>query len=206
MPYMITCNICHQAKNTEEFYFRSNGKPRKECKSCRSLKNSKYYKANEEAIKQQTAEYKELNIVKIKQDSIDYYLSNKKKIREEQKVYQNSPRGKLIHLLSDALSRSKTKKKQFDLDIEFLLEMFEKQNGRCALTDINFSFEKPKNYRVDPWTISLDRINSKLGYTKDNVRLVCTIVNFALNEWGEDNLIAMSKAVTERSNNEEKNK
>ena len=203
---MITCNICHQTKNDEEFYLRSNGRPRKECKSCRSLKNSKYYINNEETIKQQVTYYKKINVEKIKQDAIEYYKTNKEKIREDQKAYQNSPRGRLIHLLSDASSRSKTKKKRFDLDIDFLLEMFEKQNGKCILTDIDFSFEKPKNYRVDPWTISIDRIDSKLGYTKDNVRLVCTIVNFALNEWGEDVLRTMSKAIIEHSNNAEKTK
>jgi len=36
-----------------------------------------------------------------------------------------------------------------------------------------------------PFSASIDRINTNLGYTKDNVRFVCTMVNFALNEFGE---------------------
>ena len=34
--------------------------------------------------------------------------------------------------------------------------------------------------------MSLDRIDSSKGYTVENCRLVCTAVNLAMNEWGED--------------------
>lgn len=38
------------------------------------------------------------------------------------------------------------------------------------------------------------RIDSKGGYTKDNVRLVCIIVNFALSEFGDLSFDKMCKA------------
>jgi hypothetical protein len=198
---MITCNICHQSKDDSEFYFRKNGKPRKECKTCKSVKNSKYYKENEQEIRQQTAEYKSFNSDKIKQDSIEYYQSNKITIRQLQKEYQISLRGRLINLMSYAKGRARQNKRGFNLDIDFLLEMFTAQNGQCKLTGISFSLEKENDCRVDPWAISIDRIDSKLGYTKDNVRLVCTVVNFALNEWGEKVLRTMSEAIIQHANN-----
>lgn len=37
-----------------------------------------------------------------------------------------------------------------------------------------------------PFAPSLDRIDAASGYTRDNVRLVCQAVNFALNAFGED--------------------
>ena len=37
-----------------------------------------------------------------------------------------------------------------------------------------------------PFAPSLDRIDSSGGYTRDNTRLVCQAVNFALNAFGED--------------------
>jgi hypothetical protein len=36
-----------------------------------------------------------------------------------------------------------------------------------------------------PFSPSIDRIDSNKGYTKDNCRLVCTIVNFGLHRFGE---------------------
>ena len=199
---MITCNICCRSKDDNQFYFRKNGKPRKECKTCKSVKNSKYYKENEQEIRQQTAEYKIFNSDKIKQDSIEYYQANKLVIRQLQKEYQISPRGRLINLMSYAKSRAKQNKRKFDLDIEFLLEMFHNQNGQCKLTGINFSLEKENDCRVDPWAISIDRVDSKLGYTKNNVMLVCAVVNFALNEWGESVLRTMSEAIIQHSGSE----
>lgn len=40
----------------------------------------------------------------------------------------------------------------------------------------------------EPFAPSLDRITPGLGYVAANVRIVCTIVNFAMNVWGQDAL------------------
>ena len=47
-----------------------------------------------------------------------------------------------------------------------------------------------------PYAPSLDRVDAASGYTRDNVRLVCQAVNFALNAFGEDVLreIALATA------------
>lgn len=42
-------------------------------------------------------------------------------------------------------------------------------------------------------------IDSTLGYTKDNVRLVCTIVNMALNEFGDIIFDKMCRAYVENT-------
>ena len=43
-----------------------------------------------------------------------------------------------------------------------------------------------KNLFFYPTAMSIDKINSLKGYTKDNVRLVITAMNLALNEFGTD--------------------
>jgi hypothetical protein len=63
----------------------------------------------------------------------------------------------------------------FELTIEDVYEMFVKQNGRCILTGVEIKF--PANCR-DSGTASLDRIDSRLGYTKSNVQWVHRVVNF----------------------------
>src|SRR3546814_15533675 len=46
-----------------------------------------------------------------------------------------------------------------------------------------------------PFAPSLDRIDSGQGYLKGNVRLVCTIANFALNQWGDSVLRRLAHGV-----------
>lgn len=59
------------------------------------------------------------------------------------------------------------------MDGEFLFNLFKSQNGLCAYTSIPLKIKNPKRYEV----LSLDRIDSKKGYTKDNVVWVCNAVN-----------------------------
>jgi hypothetical protein len=59
-----------------------------------------------------------------------------------------------------------------DLDIDFLLSLYEKQEGKCAVTGIKMTTKDR-----DILAASIDRINSDVGYLKDNVILVCRWVN-----------------------------
>ena len=56
------------------------------------------------------------------------------------------------------------------------------------MTGIAFCFDllKSAKDRFTPFSPSLDRIDCTGGYTKDNVRLICTALNLGLNTWGED--------------------
>jgi hypothetical protein len=56
--------------------------------------------------------------------------------------------------------------------------------GRCELTRIRFSGQRQGAVRRRPYVPSLDRIDSAGAYTMENVRLICSSVNYALNEWG----------------------
>jgi integrase len=59
-------------------------------------------------------------------------------------------------------------------------------NGRCELTGIAFSLDCPKGCARRPWFPSLDRVDGRRGYVASNCRLVCTAVNLALNDFGEE--------------------
>lgn len=61
--------------------------------------------------------------------------------------------------------------------------------GYCELTGYPFNLspaDERYSRRFDG--PSLDRIDSKKGYTRDNVRVVLNMVNYALNIWHEDEL------------------
>ena len=116
----------------------------------------------------------------------NYRRNNLDITREKERAYSFTLRGRCRVLYKRAKIRSKNKKLDFDLSLDFIEAMWHKQNGKCALTGINFILdENEQNYTSHPFTPSIDRINSNKGYTKDNVRLVCVAVNYALNEFGE---------------------
>lgn len=73
------------------------------------------------------------------------------------------------------LSLSKKKFERRDLDIEFLLYLYSKQKGLCAISGVEMTHLTGAG-RV-PTNISIDRIDSNKGYTQDNVQLVCRQVN-----------------------------
>ncbi len=49
-----------------------------------------------------------------------------------------------------------------------------------------------------PFVPSLDRKTPALGYTEDNCRVVCLIVNEAMNRWGFDPLLKLARRLVAR--------
>lgn len=76
--------------------------------------------------------------------------------------------------------------------------LWARAGGRCELTGIPFSFDKQPHHWKRPFGPSVDRIDNARGYTPENCRLVCTAVNLALNEFGEDVLRKIAAALAHR--------
>jgi len=100
-----------------------------------------------------------------------------------------------INLYRWARRRAKDRGIPFSLTYEDLEAIIDRAAGRCEVTGIAFSFRKPKKGRTRPWAPSLDRRNSDLGYTKRNVRLVCTAANYAMCDWGDQVLKRIAAAM-----------
>lgn len=87
--------------------------------------------------------------------------------------------------------RSSNQKHKMNLSVEFLKTLWDKQNGICPYTGIKMIL--PKN-TLDNTKIrslkkaSLDRINSKIGYTEDNVEFVCMAINGAKNSFTKEEM------------------
>jgi hypothetical protein len=70
---------------------------------------------------------------------------------------------------------------------------------KCQISGIPFDFSKAIEGRRRPFYPSLDRKDSSKGYSFKNCRLVCSIVNIAMNEWGTLPLHHLVVAMAERS-------
>lgn len=90
----------------------------------------------------------------------------------------------LIYLLGKAKRR-----RICFVSIDDLLQKWESQNGKCALTGWDMTFILGKG-KVSS-NISIDRIDPSKDYTKDNIQLVCTCVNIAKMEMTQNNFIDM---------------
>lgn len=80
---------------------------------------------------------------------------------------------------------------EFSLSREDVHRMLNEAGWRCAVTGALFSLEVINGRR--PLAPSIDRIDSSLGYTRQNCRIVCAAVNYAMNVWGEDVLWRLFK-------------
>ena len=60
------------------------------------------------------------------------------------------------------------------VDYEYMLNLYNEQDGKCALSGIPMTYEF-NNLR----TMSIDRIDSDKGYIPDNVQLVTQFINMA---------------------------
>jgi hypothetical protein len=79
-------------------------------------------------------------------------------------------------------------KMDFDHDIRLpdLSELWIKQKGRCDLTGVIMNFDTGTWEEKNHNGCSIDRIDSKKGYVKGNVRLLTHWANNALNTWPDD--------------------
>jgi len=72
------------------------------------------------------------------------------------------------------------------------------QAGICELTGLPFDFSKMEGQHKNPYSPSLDRIDSKnRDYTPENTRVVLTGVNMALNEQTLETMKPIFKALAE---------
>lgn len=83
----------------------------------------------------------------------------------------------------------------WDLTIEQVAALYERQGGRCALTGWQIQWS------AQGWdhTASLDRIRNDSGYTLDNVQLVHKAVNMSRGSLSVDDFIEMCCAVADNA-------
>lgn len=81
------------------------------------------------------------------------------------------------HYYAILKSGANRRKIDFDISIEYLWGLFEKQNGKCGITGLDIHFTRNYTSEHKTQTASLDRIDSNKAYIIDNVRWVHKLVN-----------------------------
>lgn len=111
------------------------------------------------------------------------FWASKKIISNCSKSCSNSIENKLEKFFKEKLSRlrsnAKKRKKDFNLFWFDLLEIYNKQNGKCFYTGIEMelSYSVKTDKVCPPTQLSVDRLDSKKGYEKKNIVLCIFCIN-----------------------------
>ena len=204
------CKICKQCK--ESTFFHRNGKTLyPSCKECRSIERKKIkYDAPKEGIREcpcckNSLDISNFHCDKSQPTGLQSYC--KKCQTEKTKKYTSTLNGFIKKIYKDMYHNAEKRAKKLLIDItcDDIHEMYNKQNGKCALSGLQLSHEtyayRDNEHIINRMNISIDRINSNLGYTKDNVQLVGAIVNRMKTDLPDQEFINFCSIVAEFNKN-----
>jgi len=127
--------------------------------------------------------------------SHEYYQKNsdsiKKRTSKYSELYLPKRNRDIISRLKSTCNKAKNRTKEFNIVDQDLLDLWEKQNGQCAYTKL------PLLAAANQFnTLSLDRIDSSVGYVVGNIQLVCAAINKMKQEYTEEVFILFCQLVT----------
>ena len=126
---------------------------------------------------------------------------SKKKVHE----YRNTETGVWITVWNNLSSNSKNRKLELSITKDDIKNLWEHQKGLCAIT--GFQMELAKSQKTSrarsfsPYRLSIDRIDNNIGYTKDNIRMVCAYVNIMRMDMTDAQLKFWCDAIIKGMNN-----
>lgn len=179
----ITCQVCkplnqfHKSKGSYLGRFNI-------CKPCRSSSRKRHVYDKPINVTLTCAMCKEeknssdFHADKSSKSGCQTYCKNCSKIKMAK--FASTFNGFMTLLWADLQNNAKNRNIKVDISKQDIIDLYKKQKGLCALTDIKMTHEKYTNSGREKRSIhniSVDRIESKKHYTKDNIQLVSSIVN-----------------------------
>lgn len=216
------CPSCGDRKPHGQFYLRK-GKPGGYCKSCSKKKSLEWNQRKREKVvgieearrlRKQNKKFKEMAIrdsqlrgqrtcrcCEMPFSLSDFYVVSGKpdsyckscRLAIDKKLNSKSPSARMRSLLAAARTRARNSEMDFDLTRDFLLELWRKQDGRCCYTGMALTFDGNRLSSA----LSIDRIDSSLGYVESNVVLCCRIVNEMKSNLTVDKFVELCRRIVE---------
>jgi len=170
------------ADNPEKFRVRNRGYRAKNPEKFRA-REIKYYAENREKILERRRKHRANNPDK----------HNPEKRKEQNREYRKSNPFRIKLLRSK--QRSKKKGLAFDLDKEYLEQLWDECGGICSMTGIPMLIVSKEG--TSPFVVSVDRIIPEKGYVKGNVRLISNWYNLTRRNFGDEFTHEMCQRVVE---------
>jgi len=170
------------------------------CQKCRNLRLSKLFmtKWGDEEILFLKNNYPKLSIKKISNSLGKCTKVISDKLKELQIV---RPKTVQVHkyipnyLWYSLVKGSQSRNLLFEINTDQIWRLYIKQKKRCVLSGQSIKFSKIRGET----TASIDRINSNLGYTIDNVQIVHKHINRLKMDWPEKDLYNMCDLISSYS-------
>jgi hypothetical protein len=156
----------------------------------------KWYQKNKDKVKKSSAIYREKNRAKAIECVANSFIKSKKETPIQYAAY------KLYHA---AKYRAKKKGLVFDLTKDWILEKL--NNGVCEASGLKIQFSqkysRTRHAFSEPFSPSLDKIDPKGGYTKDNTQLVVWIYNAAKSAFTHEDVLILANALVNKNSKEQ---
>jgi hypothetical protein len=126
---------------------------------------------------------------KIKKLNISCHKNTKMNETKQFKLRVGNPilANLIIKRFNAAKFRANNMNVEFTITKDFLVDLYQKQNGKCFYSnrELRLILSERNRNNNDYHSLSIDRINSEKGYTEDNAVLCCSIVNIMKNGLSE---------------------
>lgn len=147
----------------------------------------------------------DINNDKIYRKHRDSRCKKCKDLQREKRRICNRGNGSLERVLLERFHGAKDRAKKsgliIDFNTDFLIELWNIQKGKCAISNIDMTYIIFSG-RINT-NVSIDRRDSSIGYIKNNVQLVCMAINQMKSDLTQEELIYFCKNVI--NNYESKN-
>ncbi len=183
------CNGCGDNKTLINYKKSKAGRMGRDnlCKICRSKQRKGLnYKAKQAGTKKCSNCGNEKNVDDFPKDKNNKDgLNSRCKICNVLKTKLSSSKfsGFISKIYNDAVRNAKRRNLYFGITKDDIVDIYNSQSSKCAITNINMEYSVMKERQegdphiLNPYNMSIDRIDSKKGYVKNNIQLVCAFVN-----------------------------
>lgn len=111
--------------------------------------------------------------------------------RELQFRHRRTKKGTISNKYQMCKKSAKIRNLDIDIDTKYLTELWDKQEGKCALTGAELG------YTGTGWNVaSVDRIDSTKGYVRDNVQWTCWRANEAKSNMSNNDFLNFCATIT----------
>jgi len=157
------------------------------CKLCGESDELKFYKKNiyrcKKCIIKKTREYYKLHLVPTRNEQLC-------KLRRHGNKSSHTNIALLIHQKCiQAKLNAKRKPVSFQLIEQDIRDLLAQQKNVCALSGMPFNIDDRER------CFSIDRIDPSKGYTKENCRLVLSIINYMKKNYSDDKFFKIIKEI-----------